>query len=186
MSDLLPSNATNSERALSLSVARLGDVPVAIGSVWSPDTCPDEMLPWLAWAMSVDDWDSGWSVETKRSVIRESIAVHRRKGTRASIQLALHSAGYGDSRVEERFGWDHYDGEFDHSGVLSYAPPDHWAEYRVYLTRPISKSQADKVREILVSVAPARSHLKGLFFTEAPNLYNQRIVHDGAFSYGVA
>jgi len=54
------------------------------------------------------------------------------------------------------------------------------------LDRPITADQAAQVRKILASVAPARCHLKGLYFTQAANRYNAVISYDGTYTYGVA
>ena len=48
--------------------------------------------PWLAWALSVDTWDSNWSTEVKRAFIAESLAVHRQKCTLAAIRRVLNGA----------------------------------------------------------------------------------------------
>lgn len=94
MSDLLPLNATKQERALSLSTARAGAVPVPLGDLWDPFTCPLGILPWLAWSLAVDPWDSNWNESQKRSAIAESIAVHRVKGTIGALTRALQAIGY--------------------------------------------------------------------------------------------
>ncbi|WP_039017338.1 phage tail protein I [Halocynthiibacter namhaensis] len=187
MSDsILPPNATRVELACErgIAVSRPDLTPVA--ALMNPDTCPVHLLPWLAWALSVDFWDSGWSEETKRASIRESVSIHRVKGTLQSVRRALKAAGYGDATVVERYGYETYDGAYKYDGSITYSEPDHWAEYRVYLTRPITIEQAAQVRAILRLVAPARCHLKGLFFTEALNSYNGRITYDGSYTYGVA
>ena len=46
--DLLPPNAGEMERNLSKAVARLSDIPMMVRKSWNPDTCPAELLPWLA------------------------------------------------------------------------------------------------------------------------------------------
>lgn len=94
MSDLLPLNATKQERALSLSTARAGSVPVPVGDLWNPYTCPVGILPWLAWSLAVDPWNSEWTESQKRSAIAESIAVHRVKGTIGALKRALEAIGY--------------------------------------------------------------------------------------------
>lgn len=94
MSDLLPASAKEAERALSLAIARAGDVSVVIREVWNPDTCPLEILPWLAWAFSVDEWDANWSEIQKRETIKQSISVHKFKGTIGAVRDALRSLGY--------------------------------------------------------------------------------------------
>lgn len=94
MSDLLPLNATPQERALSLATARAGSVPVPVGELWDPYTCPLAVLPWLAWSLAVDPWDSTWTEGQKRNAIAESIAVHRVKGTIGALIRALQAIGY--------------------------------------------------------------------------------------------
>ncbi|MDH5179769.1 MAG: phage tail protein I [Gammaproteobacteria bacterium] len=86
---LLPVNATKLERNLVDTTDRMSKVPVPLDTLWNPDTCPDVLLPWLAWAMSVDEWDETWSITDKRAVIKNSINVHRRKGTIGALKDAL-------------------------------------------------------------------------------------------------
>lgn len=98
--DLLPINATPQERALALTVARMSDVPVLVRESWNPDTCPAVLLPWLAWAFSVDKWDAAWSEQQKRDAIKASVFVHQHKGTPASMQSSLDALGYSLDLVE--------------------------------------------------------------------------------------
>lgn len=102
MADLLPQNATRQERALSGSVARLADVPVPLRESWNPDTCPSSMLAWLAWAFSVDRWDSDWTEEQQRAFIKRSVEIHRHKGTIGAVREGLAALGI-DVRVQEWF-----------------------------------------------------------------------------------
>ena len=93
---LLPPNATVLERALAGPLGRLNDLgmlPVPLDRLYRWDTCPTAFLPWLAWANSVDIWDEAWPEETKRSLIRESFALHRRKGSIHAIGRYIHYAG---------------------------------------------------------------------------------------------
>ncbi|WP_162559374.1 phage tail protein I [Microvirga sp. 17 mud 1-3] len=91
---LLPPSATDQERALELATARLGDVPVLVREAWNPDTCPAELLPWLAWAFSVDEWQESWSEAEKRGVIKSALYVHKKKGTLAALKRAVAPLGY--------------------------------------------------------------------------------------------
>ena len=102
MSDLLPINATSQERAISDVVARVGDVPVPIRDIWNPDTCPSELLAWLAWAFSVDEWDNGWTEAQKREFIKRSVEVHRYKGTIGAVREALDALQF-EAQVQEWF-----------------------------------------------------------------------------------
>ncbi len=92
-SGLLPANATALERALEGVGARLLDAPVPIGDLMSPQRCPEAALPWLAWALGVEDWDSGWPVDFKRRLIAGAVEVHRRKGTPAAVKRLLDAIG---------------------------------------------------------------------------------------------
>lgn len=101
MNDLLPPNATRQERAISLAADRAVDVPVR--NLWNPQTCPEGILPWLAWALSVDEWNAAWPVDQKRSAIAASIETHRRKGTIGALRRALQSLGY-EVEIDEKTG----------------------------------------------------------------------------------
>lgn len=98
---LLPPNATPAERALALAVARLSAVPVGLEALWRPAACPAALLPWLAWALSVDHWDSAWSEAIQRARVVQAIGQHRIKGTPAAIERALVAAGALSARVAE-------------------------------------------------------------------------------------
>lgn len=90
-SDLLPSNATQGERAL--VDAAVGNLPVNLVDLWNPDTCPAYLLPWLAWALSIDAWKDYWPVHIKRSRIRNAIAIQRAKGTSQSVRQVVEAFG---------------------------------------------------------------------------------------------
>jgi hypothetical protein len=90
---ILPPNATGFERSLEYPQRRLMDLPVPIRDVWRWDKCPVDLLPWLAWAMSVDIWDPDWPETKKRAIIRDSFELHRRKGTLWCIERYLSFAG---------------------------------------------------------------------------------------------
>lgn len=102
MSDLLPPNATPQEHALADTLARLSDVPVPLRALWSAQDCPASLLPWLAWALSVDEWDTGWSEQQKRDTIAVAIPTQRIKGTIGAVRTALAAIGI-DVRVQEWF-----------------------------------------------------------------------------------
>lgn len=102
MSDLLPSNASSQERAIADATERVGNVPATVRNVWNADTCPSDLLAWLAWAFSVDEWDPNWTDDQKRGAIKYSIGVHRHKGTIGAVRKALAAIGV-DAVVQEWF-----------------------------------------------------------------------------------
>lgn len=183
---LLPPNATPFERALAETTGRLGDLGVPLRPLWSPDTCPEALLPSLAWTLSVDQWDRRWPEEVKRQAIRGSLRLHRIKGSRASIDACLRDLGLGDAIVIEGVGGELYDGTHDYDGQIAYGIPGEWAEYRVRLARPISADQAALAVRALARVAPARCHLVELAFVPAVALYDAEYSEDGTINYGSA
>lgn len=86
---LLPPNATRLERALEAATARIGAITAPIDTLLDPNTIPAEWLPWLGWGLSLDSWDADWTEAVKRQAVAESIALHRIKGTRLSVEIVL-------------------------------------------------------------------------------------------------
>jgi phage tail P2-like protein len=91
---LLPPNAKPLERAIATTVTRVSAVPIPLPSIWDPWTCPVELLPWLAWGLSIDAWESAWSEQRKRLEVARAIDLQRRKGTRAAVEAVL--AGFDE------------------------------------------------------------------------------------------
>jgi len=102
MADLLPLNSTAAESALEAAAARVSDAPVPVRAMWDADTCPAGLLPWLAWAFSVDEWNANWTEAQKRGAIARSMTVHRHKGTIGAVREALGGLGFTVS-VQEWF-----------------------------------------------------------------------------------
>lgn len=103
MSDVLvPPNATAQERALDGATARMGAVPVPVRDVWDADNCRPDLLPWLAWAYSLDEWASDWTTEQQRAAIKRAVEVQRYKGTIGAVKEALDAIGF-TARVQEWF-----------------------------------------------------------------------------------
>ncbi|MDR6144954.1 phage tail P2-like protein [Sphingomonas sp. SORGH_AS870] len=90
---LLPPNASPLERALDHAVARISDVPTPFRDLWNPATCPVELLPYLAYALSIDSWSSDWPEAVKRRRITQAIAIQRRKGTASSVRDVVTAFG---------------------------------------------------------------------------------------------
>lgn len=91
--DLLPPNATALERAAARVNAAATDLPVPLRELWNPDTCPVELLPWLAWSVVSENWEAGWPESVKRQRIRASVATHKIRGTVAAVRNVIKSFG---------------------------------------------------------------------------------------------
>ncbi|MFI8430667.1 phage tail protein I [Pseudomonas sp. NPDC078863] len=91
---LLPGNATPLERQAARALAQIQRVPIPLRQLGNPDTCPVDLLPYLAWAFSVDRWDSKWTEAAKRAAIRSSHYIHSRKGTIGALRRVVEPLGY--------------------------------------------------------------------------------------------
>ncbi|GHC17577.1 phage tail protein I [Kushneria pakistanensis] len=94
MSRLLPPNGTQLERLAAEALADLERMPVPLRTLMSPDDCPLHLLPYLAWAFSVDRWDTSWSESAKRGVVRAAHYVHSHKGTISALRRVVEPLGY--------------------------------------------------------------------------------------------
>lgn len=183
--DLLPPSATRMEHLTAATLA--SDLtPEVITSTRFADTCPAPMLPWLAWARSVDWWELAESEDQQRALIKASYRLHQRKGTPWAIKEALNVLGFGDSTIIERATGRRYDGTLSYNGNEPHGDPTRWAVYRVILTRPVTTEQANRIKRLLAEMAPARCHLSALDYTSAPVTYNGAATYNGNYNHGAS
>jgi len=97
---ILPPSVSELERDLELALARIEQIEIPIATLWNPWECPLEVLPFLAWALSVDLWRTDWPETVKRRVVANSLSVHRTKGTRPAVEKALSDLGVSTDLVE--------------------------------------------------------------------------------------
>lgn len=91
---LLPTGSTPLEKAASVALAEFMLLPVPLRDLWNPWRCRENLLPYLAWALSVDRWEESWPAQTKRRVIASSFYVHKRKGTIDALRRVVEPLGY--------------------------------------------------------------------------------------------
>lgn len=91
----LPLASSEAERAVSIAVA--GELalitPAILKTLYNPATVPAPFLPALGYALSVDQWDTGWTDAQKRAAIQKSLPLHALKGTNAAVLGALADLG---------------------------------------------------------------------------------------------
>jgi len=97
---LLPPSATELLRQISLVAERATSLPVEIRDEWSPQRCASHMLPWLAWAFGVEEWDVTWTDAQKRAAITSALAIKRTKGTIGAVVSTVEDMGLGAQVVE--------------------------------------------------------------------------------------
>lgn len=146
--NLLPINATKSEIALESTTQRLTNIPVPIDRLWNPATCDLFLLPWLAWALSVDYWNPSWSEKIKRQVLAAAFYVHQVKGTVAALETALIALDLDGVDLPE---WFDFDGE-----------PYTFRVDVELLTRGLSDGEAVEIAKVIKRAKNVRSHLDRL------------------------
>lgn len=183
---LLPPSRTPLE--LALAEASTLDLDTdGLRHLWSAMHCLVPLLPWLSWTLSVEAWHEAKSDDARRALILNSIEIHRRKGTPWAIRLLIRSLGFGEVTIIERVGGRTHNGGIRHDGEFPHASlAATWATYKIVLERPITNVQADRLRKLLPSVAPARCHLVGLRYATVANSHNGATRRDGAFNHGSA
>lgn len=183
MTDLLPPNSTATERAISTATDRAGAIPTPAGLMWDAARIPAAYLPWLAWAVSVDDWDPDWPDARKRADIASSAAWHRIKGTRPSMIAALAQMGHADAILTEDRDMPRYGRGVVYGRAWVYGPEDpSWADYWVLVRAPLTRADADRITARLRETAPARCRLRSI----RADAGHRFAYGDGLWTYGAA
>ncbi|WP_277593061.1 phage tail protein I [Pseudomonas chlororaphis] len=92
MKSLLPLNSTLLERGVEVATEEVTEIPLR--TLYNADTCPVHLLPYLAWAWSVDRWDPSWTEPVKRAAIKASYYIHAHKGTIGALRRVVEPLGY--------------------------------------------------------------------------------------------
>lgn len=182
MSDsLLPRAATPLERAIEASTFRL-DPARTLPTLWDVETCPESLLPWLASAVAVDEWDPQWSEARKRDAIRESREIHARKGTLSAIRRALSVCGQAEATVIERADHLNCDGRARCDGT--YSCGGQWATVRVVLLQPVTVPQARQIQRLIAAVGRNCVWLLSIEFAASAFRCDGSIPCDGSHTCG--
>lgn len=146
---LLPTGSTPLERAATEAMAEAMSLRVPLRDLWSPDRCPLPLLPYLAWALSVDRWDQGWAEKTKRSVIKASFFVHKRKGTINAVRRVVEPLGY---LIEVLEWWQ----------TVPMGTPGTFALKVGVLDTGITEEMYQELERLIDDAKPVSRHLTGL------------------------
>ena len=144
---LLPVGSSPLELAAAKACAELTRVPVPLRQLWNPQTCPARLLPYLAWALSVDRWDERWPEATKRNVVAVANFVHRHKGTISALRRVVEPLGY---LIEVREWWQ-----------LNETPGTFRLVVGV-LDTGITDEMYHELERLIADAKPASRHLTGL------------------------
>jgi len=139
---LLPPSATALEIAIATACADSTSIDVPLRSLWDPASCPVALLPYLAWAFSVDRWDSDWTEAQKRAAVKDAFYLHQHKGTVAAVKRAVTQYGVSAEIIE----WWQEDG-VPGTFRINISIPDTGLDDKtisgikrmVYLSKPLSR-----------------------------------------------
>jgi len=149
---LLPINASQLLKDLENSSLKATSLEALNRYVTNPDLAPDNILPWLAWAVSVDDWSDNWPKVIKREMIKNSISLHQIKGTKRAIKKALEIIGVAGEIVE---WWELNPRMTPHSFNITAYLNDNINEDADVI---IGLDTQQKLINLIENVKPARSH----------------------------
>lgn len=179
---LLPPNRTRLEASLSVATTSKAD-PDVLRSLLRSDAAPAHILPWLAWERHIDGWEYAITEQDQRALIKNSIELHRYKGTPWAVETALANIGYPGSETIEHSqtadawataGGESLDGNSALGGESDLSAPNgyqfrfttrHWAEYAIRINLaegPWSRMRQREVMRVAREYAPIRSHLMAL------------------------
>lgn len=94
-----------------LEVSELSDDVLIYSRI---DDMPEDIVDVLAYDFHVDWYDYSYPLAAKRDLLKTSVRVHKKMGTKYAIEKAL-SALYPESEVEE---WFEYEGEPGHFQIV--------------------------------------------------------------------
>ncbi|QZA57082.1 phage tail protein I [Pseudomonas sp. 2hn] len=158
VTQLLPGNATQLERLAAEALTQIQRVPVPMRDLVNPDRCPIELLPYLAWAFSVDRWDSRWPERAKRRAIRSAFLIHTRKGTIGALRRVVEPLGYLMEVVE----W---------FNTVPQGMPGTFALKLGVLDTGITEEMYNELAWLIDDAKPLTRHLTGLAITLATTGY---------------
>lgn len=169
--DLLPPNAQPLERALASVTSRITGVPTPLRALWNPDTCPAELLPWLAWTMGLQAWKPYWSEQIKRERIRQAAEIHRRRGTAQSVRRVVESFGAG---VAIREWWQTFPRGTPHTFelVLTVRSETNSAELQEDIIQEVTRVKPVRSHFTLIAGVSAEGGI-GLYGAARPVIYRR-------------
>jgi phage tail P2-like protein len=165
---VLPPNSSRLERATAQALALSAELGVPIDTLWDPHQCPAQQLPWLAWAVGVEEWSASWPEQVQRDVIAATPQIRRHRGTVWAVREALRAAGYADAYLEEGLPTLSYDGSELHNAEDDYSGGSRWALFRVIADigedRGVGGDELERLVRLIRRAKPVRSVLREIAY----------------------
>ena len=129
------------------------------------DELSEEVIDLLAWQWHVDFYESSMSIETKRQLVRESIAWHRIKGTKAAVEKMARTVFKGGVVTE----WFEYGGEPYHFRIDLLTAPNITQDDTARLLAVVNA--AKNVRSVLDELRFRREVQNDMYYASAPSIH---------------
>ena len=129
------------------------------------DELSEEVIDLLAWQWHVDFYESSMSIETKRQLVRESIAWHRIKGTKAAVEKMARTVFKGGVVTE----WFEYGGEPYHFRIDLLTAPNITQDDTARLLAVVNA--AKNVRSVLDELRFRREAQNDMYYASAPTIH---------------
>ena len=129
------------------------------------DELPEEVIDLLAWQWHVDFYEPSMRIETKRQFVRESIAWHRIKGTKAAVEKMTQTVFKGGIVTE----WFEYGGEPYHFRIDVLNAPNMTEENRERLLAVVNASK--NTRSWLDELRFRREAQNDMYYAAAPSIH---------------
>lgn len=190
MAEQLPPALAGDERFAQLCellTETFADLDLNAMLVYLVDQVKAPLLPILADQFSLLDeaaWLLAESEDARRNLIKNSVELHRYKGTPWAIREVIRLLGFGEGSILEGLGGLAYDATAPFDGLRVYGDTGSWPVYRVTLGQPVTNDQAELLRRVLRAIAPARCRLASLEYQAVAIRYNQTAAFDGQYNHG--
>lgn len=129
------------------------------------DELSEEVIDLLAWQWHVDFYEPSMSIETKRQLVRESIAWHRIKGTKAAVEKMAQTVFKGGVVTE----WFEYGGEPYHFRIDLLTAPNITQDDTARLLAVVNA--AKNVRSVLDELRFRREAQNDMYYASAPSIH---------------
>lgn len=113
------------------------------------DNLSEKWLDVLAYDLHIDWYDYNYEVEIKRKLVKESVKIHAKMGTKFAVEKAVGSV-YGGAKVTE---WFEYEGEPFCFKILVEV-----------LQKGITKEETEKIKEKMKFYKNERSHCENISY----------------------
>ena len=161
--DILPQNLL-ADKKINAEARALDDELQKITEA-TRNALSEEVIDLLAWQWHVDFYEPSMSIETKRQLVRESIAWHRIKGTKAAVEKMTQTVFKGGVVTE----WFEYGGEPYHFRIDVLNAPNMTEENRGRLLAVVNASK--NTRSWLDELRFRREAQNDMYYASAPSIH---------------